>query len=351
MYVTNDKIKKYKLKLTVLSPTYIGNGNKYDRFNYIYNNGFCYVLIEHKWIDYLCKKGVFEQYLDIIKNKTETLNLYVHVIKHFNLDFNYIKKNLVFRCFPVDDNSKDFKLHDINEFIKNPYGNPYIPASSIKGYIISALQGKNYKGEYNLKMECVFKNMKYPEISISDSTETSVDNLFIRKKHDIVLVDNDAKDVYSKIPVYREYIKPQTEFEFELTIYPCNKDGNRTHGVITDISQIFEALKHKRDRMFDKDVGIFGLSKECEKYYPDELLEDENIIVLGGGAGFHSKSLISSICKDRNTAVKETKNILSSKFRNKKHHLDSPISPRGLKVCLNEKYYDFIGICKLEVVD
>ena len=92
------------------------------------------------------------------------------------------------------------------------------------------------------------------------------------------------------------------------------------------------------------DNGAISSYKGAEKYLPRGFMSD-GVLVLGGGAGFHSKSIISSLT---NNHFEETKKILANQFRNHKHEFDNPISPAILKVAEVESgTKKFMGICKI----
>lgn len=350
MYSTNHNINRYQITLTVLSSLYIGSGKSYDRFSYIQRGDQCYVLNDVAWTQILCQHGLFEQYLQVVQQKGRSLNLYEDVVRAWQLDFTQIQKHAVSRIIPIDHEVGAFKLHEIHQFMKTPQGLPYIPASSLKGAIIAALQAQHFRSRQISPTEDELSRLKFPEISISDSTPAQLSDLIVRPKVDYILTGNRVVVAHEKMPLYREYLRPQASVNFTLTINPYairqTPETPRQHAVITDIAQVMHALDAKKASMFDEKTGIYG--QYTKAYYPAGLT-DHSVVVLGGGAGFHSKSAIGNLGQGRDISMVETRKILQSKFRKHNHDQDNPICPRGIKVCKIEDVPLMVGICALSI--
>lgn len=356
----NCFLEKYKIKIKTISPIYIGMGETINKKEYIYDkaHGKVHILDIEKMFSSFLKRGLdveFEKYLMHPKK-----NLYTWFYEKgfaWKEYSKWIKYSLNCKMSELGENEAAISL-----FIKDKYGNPYVPGSSLKGAIRTALvgtkilelknpdlyrqrfenalripnnKGKKAIGTEMMKLEknlFVFerkneeKNDKMMGIRIADSKVLTKDCLTICKKVDLRI---DRKENY--INVLRECIKPGTEIEFDMTI---DKSYNTYN-----IEDILDAIN----------VFYEYCSIQSEKF--EEGLSDPNdVIYLGGGSGFISKTNIYELF-DEKKAIKHVSNILNRNF--KKHHhyndLKLGVSPRTKKCTYYDgKRYEF-GLCKIEI--
>ncbi len=153
------------MKLTCITPVHIGNGVSFNPSQYIYikseegNGGQIYFLNESKWLDYLNKKNLIDNFAndlcDII-NQKKTFSIYQWLIRYRdNLGpIDKVLSNLkqcgaVYPPEPVylDPSKKKQKesLNNVHPFIRSGNGDCYIPGSSIKGAIRTALLAYDIK--------------------------------------------------------------------------------------------------------------------------------------------------------------------------------------------------------------
>ena len=210
--------KVYKMSLTTLSPIFIGSGEELNKSMYVYNNREIMIIDERKLIkELLLRKGLYESFLN--ECYSGNLNLTNFLERHLNgyKDMDIYK----YKIMSYSDVKTNLKFNNINTFIKSSNGKPYIPCSSIKGAIRTAIIANeiyNNKEKYiklfkdrntiinledleNKVLTDIFSNFSFkfnneedkselpPDILfkflyISDSNETSLDNLFIGKQYD-----------------------------------------------------------------------------------------------------------------------------------------------------------------------
>ena len=101
-------------------------------------------------------------------------------------------------------------------------------------------------------------------------------------------------------------------------------------------------------------VAEAGVKCICYNFMPvfdwtrtqlDHELED-GVLILGGGAGFHSKSILSSLY-GFNYAFDETQKVLQKGIAKKHHHEnDDTICPRAIKLADVGKMV-YMGFCKI----
>ena len=361
-------IKTYKVKLKVLSPTYIGSGESYNKCDYIrIGNKIC-ILDQDKWISYLMETRLLNSFTSYLEKFGKNARIDTW-IKNNGKRIEDVEKRCTFTKFNISQ-FEDFKNNDISSFIKDVHGNPYFPGSSIKGAIISALTGKIAK-DNELTYNSDIKEIKINGISVSDSTSFSPDSLELYKKIDNVIVNNKIKT--AKLPSYKECAKSGVEVEFILTIdkyklekscsdlqeiKKSDKNTRQKYSIIKntdaiakckDINYIFELLSIKYNNLYGIN-GVISEAKQALDYLPNKSNE-KGVIILGGETGVQAKSIISSIY-DKDKAIEETKNTLNNikSFKKHKHFLDKPISPRALKVCMDNGRQVYMGFCKLDLI-
>lgn len=119
-------IKTHSLTLEILTPIHIGTGEKLkNHYDYIVKNGKPFV------VD---KAATYDLILDQKKHDDERL-----YEKDFNIQdlIDIAGQDCGYWLKPISG----FKPHQINECIKNAYLKPYIPGSSLKGAIRTAIIG------------------------------------------------------------------------------------------------------------------------------------------------------------------------------------------------------------------
>ena len=389
--------KVYKMSLTTLSPVFIGSGEELNKSMYVYNNKEIMIIDERKLIkELLSRKGLYESFLNECSSGDLNLTNFLerHLNGYKNMDIYKYKIN------SYSDIKTGGKLNNINSFIKSSNGKPYIPGSSIKGAIrttiianeiyhnkekyINFFENKNYPRNFNNKFSKnpiynlkklennALKNIFYKynnifnknykvEVSpnilfkflyVSDSDEVNLDDLFIGKQHDFSTKANKLNE----LPIFMEFIKPKTEFNFTISIDKSVID-------YFDIKNIVQNLKNYALQYIysiEEINSLFFKNNKDVEY--QELDNDKFNFIIGGHNGYLTKNIIDSICceleKENNTIVgmanKEKiiniiKHNLNEKFKKHKHLEDNIISPRTLKLTKYNEILFNIGICNIKV--
>lgn len=369
-----NNYKYYEIEVEVLTPVFVGNGEEITKKEYAYNPDTknIYVIDHEKLFKVLNKKNILKSYETFLMDYSQK-NLWDWLKKHaLEIEINEITK------YKLDN--EDIRIQGretgIKLFMKDPYGNPYIPGTSLKGLIRNALIGKylidNPKIDQELyvkkkisdikninKLEKVFSSdireedkriteflnrnsgeMKQKEreliegkkqkdifyhftqnILVSDSTSLKHSDLILAKK-----VDMNYNGKTHEINIYREAVSPGTKFTFTLSI-PENIPYTKTKFDF-DINYIFGALDEKNS--YDLD-------------YVEPVESDGAVFRIGGGVGFHNKTVISSALEEEN-AYSLTKQILQKKNPVKKH-LNDDESPRVVKMTYSKNEIVQMGIC------
>lgn len=365
----------YNMKLTTLSPIFIGDGKKLIKKEYIYDGENKKIIIPDlfKMMDYFemyRMNGEYEIYMSTKKNEINLGEWIKNKRGNLKMVSNFTKYVIDFKNADPRDAKGKFDLNEISTFIKDPYGLPYVPGSSIKGMIRTALlcyeivnndklsnllsQIYEKSKDYDSKPNFYKKNMsfstsnlekevfstilkekpKLPDalrsnmrgLIIGDSRPLKTTDLTLSKKIDYTIGKNE-----NLLPIYRESIKPEVDIYFDISIDSLVDNTAFPYSM----SNIFEA------------VNLFN--QTSNKYFYsifDRENKGENIVYLGGGTGFLSKTMIYPAFADSQVDLKDLykdldigKDEVQAKYRDEKISKAVEVTHRIFKRTLNEKVY------------
>ncbi len=366
----NDYLKTYKITLTALGPIFIGSGRTIGKKEYIFDSqkNMVYVPDLNKMYSWIIRTGYQKKYLDFTLNDIGKQSLYSWLFQN-RISEKVWKEWIAYKLDSASAVDDTHSAPEINTFMKDAYNMVYIPGSSLKGAIRTALMGsaiysnpvsfsrlkrdvenaeikkRNFylsKENNNLNAE-VFNTAnriekKYNMVNdcmaglrISDSKSISTDNLILCRKF-----DEFPKGGTKKPNVMRECIRPGTKIEFDMTID----------------TKLFK--KSEKDIL--NAINLFGKSyMECfnSKFISGDKLQN-GMFYLGGGSGYVSKTVTYQLLgKD---SVKTVSKIIDATLsfkakKDHKHFKDATvhgISPHMIKKTVyNRKKYSF-GLCKIE---
>ena len=135
----NLKLKnfhEYKITVKTLTPIFIGSGEELNKTMYVYDNKTNKVSIIHKerLYSFLESKELFEKFSEDCMKENFSISDFFNGIDYDDSIFKY---SLEYRDNNIINNNKD-SLNSINTFVKS-CDVPYIPGSSIKGAIRTAI--------------------------------------------------------------------------------------------------------------------------------------------------------------------------------------------------------------------
>lgn len=330
----------YRITLEVLTPVYIGNGSQITKKDFSLEGGCAHIYDPIKL--YLLFGKDYEEFLMNNFTLTDFLIRQSHR-KNLNL------KSALRYSVLLGDNSIR-KSDGINEFIKDPYGMAYVPGSSLKGAIRTAILGNvisEKRGEYSgFSRERIdqfgstnkieenafgeFQKSIFKNIRISDSKPIDNSNLILSKKIDIFKDGNSN----NKLNLCKESLKPGTKIEFSLTIDDFEK------GKYFEPEYIMKSINFFTDQYRAKYLKKFNS-------YKDEYGKD--VLYLGGGTGFLTKTINQSLYGE--DTLEKVSRFLEVKFKNHKHYKDRSIgiSPRAKKCTVINRETMEMGICRIRI--
>lgn len=352
-----SKIKNYELTVTTLSPLHVGSGDRINKKEYIYqkNENKAYIPDLKNMFSGLKKLNLLREYEKYLLGNGGDL--------FFWLDKELkIKKEtyLPWMDYSIDCGDaifEDRSKKEIVTFIKDAFDEPYIPGSTLKGFIRTAIickmiydkkseyqkykvqfQNAEFKGrKWYLKEQMsniesdVFNRLKRNEkrksdavndimaaLRVSDSEPLSTKNLVLCQK-----LDMNKDGIDKPLNIVRECIKPNVDIKFTLSIDTTLIDIKPDY--------ILKAVK----LFYTYYVGLFSskFNKSNKNYVA-------NSFYFGGGVGYVSKTITYPILTDvvQETKVVNGENKTVKKILPKKENvkmvskiIDSTLSPDGKK--------------------
>ena len=389
-WIMSNRIDHAQLSLTIVSPTNIGGPETLTTKDYMYNYdaGEVYLLNNYEWFRFLArhnKLAEFEIYMqnEMVRPNGRTMYDWAkNTIGASQLTKDVLGPAIgsIMKSSIYNEGRKN-SLNDITPQIRGANGDVYIPGSSIKGVIDSAIishmlrnnkafrstvqrelrkvldvyKRKNarnlFKDIFKMVNLAILKHIHvltnnegkpfkailasaFRGISVSDAMPMSAIQTEVLKKEDSC-VDEDGTH---EISVHRECILPNQKFTFTLTL-----DTAITKEIgITSIDQVLDILQE------DFDATHKLLASKFKKVSPSifKALEPANAYI-GSNTGFVQKTIImAAFTDDEKTGIDIIKAILDVNFQKAKHDSkDYFMAPRAIKlVKWNGNYYEMGGI-------
>lgn len=374
------KIVRYKMEMEVLTPVHIAGADyksKLNKTEYIFNpnTNDLTIIDNNKFIDFLIKKKIIDKYMDEIRENNK-LNLF-YFLKNSDL-YKYLRtftkksyKNLDIEL-KINKKGKKENLNNITILNKNVKDEVYIPGSSIKGALVNLLlvsyiinnrdefvneikQIENEvedldKGNFKFSQKklkdiinkvqekilyenCSNKKIKKFGISVSDSYENKKD-IDVNFYQDIDEKIKDKKESY--LPVVREYIEPKNIFEFDITL--DFELLSRTRLKINDFDDLINALEESTDYLIENTLEL-----------PDELCCQN--LILGANTGFHQKTIVHALFKDKSERTQVVKILLHKGGTNAiRLHLNDKDSPRVINRIRKNGKLELAGLVEIRKI-
>ena len=282
--------KRYRLTLTVEGLVHIGDGGKYGKKDYFLTKQKTIAILNAPSFVSKLDRDQLDDYCEFLKKDSRTgLQEY---LRRKGLDA--VARGA--RLYTLDARQDSYQYFDIWRFVKDAHGCPYVPGSSIKGMLRTAIlisliardreaYEKLYdRGEVLKKRQrtdgdiqrkafwvgqldrdgdsAVNDVLRY--LSVSDSDPLSVDDLVLAKKYDKFSQKDDGrrkrkprktsdKEAYyqgNELNIYRECLRPGTTIRTTLT-------------VDERIGQYFDGLRLDRDGLPKALLFSYELYQKC----------------------------------------------------------------------------------------
>lgn len=390
-------MRYWEMELDVCTPLFIGSGEKITKLDYVYqsSNGMVYMLDEAKWASFLKRARLMNDFTSKVEALGKRFSLDSYLKNHRELAARLHTSDIVMELkrrgvfhegIPAYVTGKNPNDNDIVTFARNGLGERYIPGSSLKGAFRTAIlayvllnidRTKCYnklehatRNAVDETMDDVEKylgiridkdgkydmvNSRFKGLTVSDAkliNETAA----IVQKWDLSLTKSQSEKKPNDLPIYREAIVPATKAVFTIGIDGSERGmgeiGVKTAGNLLHALSVFRNLQYKTYKEAIDKVYKGSVDHSVFRYL-DEL--NEANLVLGGGTGYISKTLIYPIAGSREKGKSIARKILSEQFDrpgrkyDHKHRYDDIISPHTLKLTKSNDMH-MMGLCNIKVV-
>lgn len=327
-------MNQFKINATVITPISIGNGSELSPYkDYFIDNDKVHYIDENKLSQLVAKDpALMDTYVEGVANmdgNRSNFDLKGFVQNHLSINpLDIVRKSIEFQ------GNSNAKL-PINEAMKTPTGRPYIPGSSLKGAIKTALvytdlektdYGNKWKVDFFRQLERIHFN-RYPKESFfRTQLKNQLNELENKLKHkaeiqnkqtnlierltvsDSTTLEHDNLSVIdlerTKIPVRREALKVGSNFQFEI------------NSPIDDWSLFQEKLNRFASIADKSKEKLYNL---IENSFDNQT--DEAYLAIGFGKGVYLNSILVSLKdfaydKEKESLFENYLSVLFPKSRN-----------------------------------
>ena len=362
-------LERYRLTLETVSPIFIGASENLNKKELVFlpNEGMVLIPDLDKLIEQLEAKKALEAYEQYLLNESNRKPLKEFLQEQGIL----VSANAPWVQYHVRCSSGDIRnINTLSRFIKDQQGQPYIPGASIKGAIRTALiaslgNDNTFRSAKDTAMQNAKqrwpKGEEYPlrtlklntrpgkeidaindllrSLQISDSAPFGADSLIVCKKLELTKegkvngISSEGFRGKSSPPLYRECLRPGVKTHFYITIDTSLAKKQLSIEIIEKALKQWMKIQNEYADCFDQwDVDLKGLQAGGIP------------IILGGGVGFQSKSLLMKLKDNRDETIHS---VLRYQFRNSyKNRPDDPAPYRMKLAQYNGSFYP-MGRCSL----
>ncbi len=382
----NRRLEKHKLQIKVVSPVHIGSGEKVQAKEYFYDEHKGEILFprQSEWHRFIYEKKLLAEYTDYMQGRKSD-NLTEWLSKQgFRLD---AVRGIIASSMRVEMRLDRKSANDIAPHIKQVDGSVYIPGSSIKGYLRTAILHHLLLQERALAdsawwdiKEAIFnsdkntlKNLKKKPATIvagleqellhrlgkntkvaGDAVNSVMQGLLVGdalpvgevrtvllQKMDLKKKDMNERSFAKSLPIFRECIAPGMRLECEVTLdYELLKlIGIRSY---VDLQKIADEFY---DFILERWQGVFAENVEAAEAFAN--CQGGNMF-LGGGTGFLTKTILAAIAPSEKEELETVRKLLDTLFSNKRHFDDGIIAPRTLKLVSYQRHNYLQGIVEVK---
>lgn len=361
-------ISVFELILTARSPVHIGSGSICAKTDYLFDprTGMVSMIDPDALFAWLFKKRLADRYEAFVLSGDTRL---YHFLKDNGISNSELNELCLYKVSSADALDASRSLKEIHTFIRDSRHRAYIPGSSVKGalrtVILTAMIAKEKKGAWPIAADKSEKTRQMQDLegrylntlslkrdrngnlvndpvnsilrglSVSDSEPISDRNLILVGK-----IDADERGECRKRSLCRECIRPGTELRFKLTL---DHSALPMDDFADDLMQMIREYDEYYQKMY---LSRFMLPRNtCRVSY-------QNSLILGGGAGFFSKTLTYPYLGARE-GMRYTENFMRGKFRGHHHEkdvLEHGVSPHTMKYGQFDGQLYPYGVCEVKIV-
>ena len=357
--MNSEFLQVYDLILTTSTPLFIGDGQMIPKKGYLfdYRSKTVSIFDENRFFDLILRRDLVDQYERFVMGESADLLEFLTV--YGRMQPKDWAGAVRYELDASDSLDRNHSLKEIHTFIRNAYGQAYLPGS-IKGALKTALLNQmilnnphrdyfNPKKFDQLLDETYLHTLRLKKnridnavnslmrgIQISDSCPISDSSMILTIKRDAHV---DGTFSASRGVVCRESIRPGTQIHCNLTL-----DQSVLKGKLTRES-VMQAIDEYDEYYVRTYLDRFEEPRDAGDY------AYQNSLILGGGAGFFAKTLVYPYLGEEK-ALHETASMMQQKFRKHKHERDEAlgISPHTMEYTNYRGELYPMGLCEVKLL-
>ena len=349
------------LTLTPRGPLHCGSGTKYTKKEYLFDprSGRVSILDQEKFFRLLLNKRLADRYEGFVLGPDTNLYAFLRGCGCTPDELRAVTRYVLDAGDALDGNHS---LKEIQAFQRDGQGRAFLPGSTLKGALRTAWlaarmleedprshtlpaaelerrgDAQRIEGGYTNKLRCKLRdgriaadpvNSIFRGLLVSDSEPLPDSAMILSGKQDV-----DRGGQYHSINLCRESVRPGTPIRFQLSL---------------DISLLGQQLTFE---------GLLASIQAFDDYYLDTYLPpfknlprggyDRPFLVLGGGAGFFSKTVIYPYL-GKEKALGLVAGLLQANPQSRRHgherDISGGISPHTLKYTRANGQLLPVGVC------
>lgn len=389
--INAEKWEHKTYELTCISPIHVGNGEVLKQYEYIFtkdrNQQRVYFLDKAKWMNFLIRHHLIDDYASQVFSGKMNLRGWLQVQRLGSLS-TIIREICISSADVYLVRDVKQRLNDIHRQVKTPDGTPYIPGSTLKGAIRSAIlfhdirqhpddyrlfwsrikaamkarerdrydkqmghlvqaierkaftRLKQYKNQPDDALQSVMKGLSVSDAMLVGHERDTV----ILQKYDVSAVCREGLDGHS-LALFRECIPAGRKFRFSMTL---DRDIAKRIG-ITTLDDIWQWVRDYLAFGLAQEKAVFG--HEYKGKFEESKLAD---IRLGGGTGFLTKTVYYALApkEEGRTVLAEFFDKVLFTRRSCHHHMtkDDKLTPRTLKLAWVHDDCQILGLAAVKEV-
>ena len=395
------------MKIRVIGPIHVGDGKQLKKTEYLYDKqrNRVFILDSMKMYAYLEKEKLLDRFQDYVLGMGKNINLFPFLQNQNIPRESWESWKSYDYGISVRENTS---LNEIHSFVKDANGNPYIPGSSIKGMIRTALlayllgnkkEGRDEEGMFSYrdidegKIQSIRSTVKHGRIDGGKrGLRNEVGELEALTFHQLDLkagnrVENQKNAVCS---IFRGLLvrdsQPLSLIDLDLAqkVDLFSENSRRRDSRVSRdakektnaISTFKEVLRSGTEIYFDLilDSKVFPYSldtilacsldtilaaldyfnEQCYYYHYKHFQRptfEKGVVWLGGGAGYCTKTVSYPLLQEEGLEL--VSEILAKNFKNHHHDRDKElgVSPRTTPIFPQLNHIYDQGMGKIELVE
>ncbi len=369
-------LERLNITLRSLAPVYIGSGESLNKKEYVFDRqkGLIYFPNLPRLAAFLKSRSLLAKYEEYLYQQRQ--NDFLFFLKNNGIEeADY--PSFISYSIEAGEAAQEPNFRNVLTFIKDAAGHPYIPGSSVKGAIRTALAAVLIKkGQWDrerreiagadsslgakkflaretgrLEKRIFYRlGIKDPKngreinepindlmrgVSISDSAPLGFETMTLTGKYDRM-----PDGAINRLPIFRESLKPGSEARLTMTLDTAMlaKAGLNVRGIETALHSFADQHYANFEQYFaEKPADTAGSAQRGAD------------IILGGGTGYVSKTLLYNLFT-RQDALDLAAKIMVKQFPRHGHGKDAAVykvSPHALKMAMYGGQYYQMGRCEL----